>query len=430
LSGSNAGKYMNVLVIGNGGREHAIAWKIKQSPLLSTLFCLPGNAGTDSIAINVPSIITSDSQAIIKFIQEEKIELVIIGPEQPLADGLADILISNNIKVFGPTAAAAKIESSKGFSKTFMKTSGIPTSDFEIFSEIDQALKFINNNSEHINEYVIKADGLAAGKGVILPNSYNEAVAALNKIMNDKVFGDSGNNVIIEKRITGKEVSAHAFSDGNHVIPMPFVCDHKPVFDGNKGPNTGGMGCYSPPQWLSEELQEIINEEISTKTIKALSTIDIDYAGVLYPGLMINDDSMNVLEYNCRFGDPETQILLSKLNSDLLEICVAAAEKKLHNLSIQWDQRPTVGVILASGGYPGKYETGQEITGLADVDADINIFFAGVKRENDKLLTAGGRVMAVVGSGNTLHEAREKTYKNVSKIKFDNMHYRTDIGLI
>ena len=420
---------MNVLLIGNGGREHAIAWKIKQSPLLSTLFCLPGNAGTDSIAINISSIITSDSESIIKLIREEKIELVIIGPEQPLADGLADILISNNIKVFGPTATAAKIESSKRFSKTFMKSFGIPTSDFEIFSEIDQALKFINNNSEHINEYVIKADGLAAGKGVILPNTYNEAVAALNKIMNDKVFGDSGNNVIIEKRITGKEVSAHAFSDGNHIIPMPFVCDHKPVFDGNNGPNTGGMGCYTPPRWLSEELQDTINQEISTKTINAMSAIDIDYAGVLYPGLMINDDSMNVLEYNCRFGDPETQILLSKLQSDLLEICLAVAEKKLDKITIVWDTRPTVGVILASGGYPGKYEVGKEIIGLDYVDDDINVFFAGVKRENDKLVTAGGRVMAVVGSGDTLDEARYKTYKNVKKIKFDNMHYRTDIGL-
>ena len=420
---------MNVLIIGSGGREHAISWKINQSPLLSNLFCLPGNAGTDSIATNITNVDMNDHQAIINFTKSEKINLVIIGPEQPLADGLADILIKNKIYVFGPISKGAQLESSKAFSKIFMKSSGIPTSDFEIFEHINDALDYINDKHKSITDYVIKADGLAAGKGVVLPNNIEEAILAIKQIMSDKIFGDSGNKLVIEKRIPGKEVSAHAFSDGNHVIPMPFVCDHKPVFDGNKGPNTGGMGCYSPPQWLSEELQEIINQEISTKTINALSAIDVDYAGVLYPGLMINDDSMNVLEYNCRFGDPETQILLSKLNSDLLEICLAAAEKKLHNLSIQWDQRPTVGVILASGGYPGKYETGQEITGLADVDDDINIFFAGVKRENDKLMTAGGRVMAVVGSGDTLHEARDKTYKNVKKIKFDNMHYRTDIGL-
>jgi len=347
-----------------------------------------------------------------------------------LADGLADVLNANNIKVFGPTATGAQLEASKSFSKSFMKDAGLPTSNFDIFSDIDSALAFIYKHESSITNYVIKADGLAAGKGVILPNNVEEATHAINQIMSEKIFGDAGNKLIIEERIPGKEVSAHAFSDGKNIIPMPFVCDHKPVFNGNKGPNTGGMGCFSPPQWLSNELQKSINQNISAKTIDSLSKIDIDYTGVLYPGLMINGENINILEYNCRFGDPETQILMSKLQSDLLEICLAAADKRLDQITIKWDERPTVGVILASGGYPGKHEVNKVITGLDDVDDDINVFFAGVKNANGKLLTAGGRVMAVVGSGETLDEAREKTYKNVSKIKFDNMHYRTDIGLI
>ena len=421
---------MNVLIIGNGGREHAIAWKIKQSPLLGTLFCLPGNAGTESIATNLTNIDIAHHQSIIDVVEANTIELVIIGPEQPLADGLADVLNANNIKVFGPTATGAQLEASKSFSKSFMKDAGLPTSNFDIFSDIDSALAFIDKHESSIIDYVIKADGLAAGKGVILPNNVEEATHAINQIMSEKIFGDAGNKLIIEERIPGKEVSAHAFSDGKNIIPMPFVCDHKPVFDGNKGPNTGGMGCFSPPQWLSNELQKSINQNISAKTIDSLSKIDIDYTGVLYPGLMINGENINILEYNCRFGDPETQILMSKLQSDLLEICLAAADKRLDQITIKWDERPTVGVILASGGYPGKHEVNKVITGLDDVDDDINVFFAGVKNANGKLLTAGGRVMAVVGSGETLDEAREKTYKNVSKIKFDNMHYRTDIGLI
>ena len=421
---------MNILIIGNGGREHAIAWKIKQSPLLGTLFCLPGNAGTESIATNLTNIDIAHHQSIIDVVEANTIELVIIGPEQPLADGLADVLNANNIKVFGPTATGAQLEASKSFSKSFMKDAGLPTSNFDIFSDIDSALAFIDKHESSITNYVIKADGLAAGKGVILPNNVEEATHAINQIMSEKIFGDAGNKLIIEERIPGKEVSAHAFSDGKNIIPMPFVCDHKPVFDGNKGPNTGGMGCFSPPQWLSNELQKSINQNISAKTIDSLSKIDIDYTGVLYPGLMINGENINILEYNCRFGDPETQILMSKLQSDLLEICLAAADKRLDQITIKWDERPTVGVILASGGYPGKHEVNKVITGLDDVDDDINVFFAGVKNANGKLLTAGGRVMAVVGSGETLDEAREKTYKNVSKIKFDNMHYRTDIGLI
>ena len=421
---------MNVLIIGNGGREHAIAWKIKQSPLLGTLFCLPGNAGTESIATNLTNIDIAHHQSIIDVVEANTIELVIIGPEQPLADGLADVLNANNIKVFGPTATGAQLEASKSFSKSFMKDAGLPTSNFDIFSDIDSALAFIDKHESSITDYVIKADGLAAGKGVILPNNVEEATHAINQIMSEKIFGDAGNKLIIEERIPGKEVSAHAFSDGKNIIPMPFVCDHKPVFNGNKGPNTGGMGCFSPPQWLSNELQKSINQNISAKTIDSLSKIDIDYTGVLYPGLMINGENINILEYNCRFGDPETQILMSKLQSDLLEICLAAADKRLDQITIKWDERPTVGVILASGGYPGKHEVNKVITGLDDVDDDINVFFAGVKNANGKLLTAGGRVMAVVGSGETLDEAREKTYKNVSKIKFDNMHYRTDIGLI
>ncbi|MDG1990243.1 MAG: phosphoribosylamine--glycine ligase [Dehalococcoidia bacterium] len=421
---------MNVLIIGNGGREHAIAWKINQSPLLDNLFCLPGNAGTESLATNLTNIDIAHHQSIIDAVQANTIDLVIIGPEQPLADGLADSLNANNVKVFGPTATGAKLEASKSFSKSFMKDSGLPTSNFDIFSDIDSALNFINKNESSITDYVIKADGLAAGKGVILPNNIDEATRAINQIMSDKIFGNAGDKLIIEKRIPGKEVSAHAFSDGKNIIPMPFVCDHKPVFDGNKGPNTGGMGCFSPPQWLSEQLQRTINQDISAKTIESLSKINIDYKGVLYPGLMIDGQDINILEYNCRFGDPETQILMSKLQSDLLEICLAAADKKLDQINIKWDQRPTVGVILASGGYPGDYDTGHKITGLADIDDDINVFFAGVKRKDNMLITSGGRVMAVVGSGNTLNEAREKTYKNVSRIKFANMHYRTDIGLI
>jgi phosphoribosylamine---glycine ligase len=416
---------MNVLLVGSGAREHTIAWKLAQSPLLGQLFVAPGNAGTAAIAENLP-IAANDIEGLAAAARDRRIDLVVVGPEEPLARGLVDRLTAAGIPAFGPSGAAAEIESSKVFSKTLMQSHGIPTAAFGTFDSFDEAAAFVR---AHQGPLVVKADGLAAGKGAVVTSSKEEALATLEEMLLRSVFGDAGRRVVVEERLQGREVSAHAFTDGRAVVSMPLSCDHKPVFDGDQGPNTGGMGAYSPPHWLDRATEEWIDQHVTRATVQAMSKEGRPYRGVLYPGLMMTADGPRVLEYNCRFGDPETQVLLPRLKTDLLEVLQAVANNRLEGTVVEWSEDACVGVVLASGGYPGSYETGFPIEGLDEVDADVQVFHAGTKRREDGVVvTAGGRVLTVVATGATLSAAREKAYRNVRHIRFQGVHYRRDIG--
>ena len=416
---------MNVLLVGSGAREHTIAWKLAQSPLLGQLFVAPGNAGTAAIAENLP-IAANDIDGLAAAARERRIDLVVVGPEDPLARGLVDRLAVAGIPAFGPSRAAAEIESSKVFSKTLMQRHGIPTAAFGTFDSFDEAAAFVR---AHQGPLVVKADGLAAGKGAVVTSSKEEALATLEEMLLRSVFGDAGRRVVVEERLQGREVSAHAFTDGRAVVSMPLSCDHKPVFDGDQGPNTGGMGAYSPPHWLDRATEEWIDRHVTRATVRAMFEEGRPYRGVLYPGLMMTADGPRVLEYNCRFGDPETQVLLPRLKTDLLEILLAVANNRLEGTVVEWSEDACVGVVLASGGYPGSYETGFPIEGLDEIDPDVQVFHAGTKqREDGVVVTAGGRVLTVVATGATLSEAREKAYRNVERIRFQGVHYRRDIG--
>ena len=352
---------------------------------------------------------------------------MVIGNEAPLAAGLADRLAVEGVAVFGPTQAAAEIESSKVFAKELMARHGIPTAPFATFDDIDAARAHIEAQPASL---VVKADGLAAGKGVIVTRTKAEALEALETIMSRRAFGSAGERVVIEQRLSGREVSAHAFTDGKTVAHMPFACDHKPVFDGDQGPNTGGMGAYSPPGWLDGSTANTIQREITEAAVRAMMAEGRPYRGVLYPGLMIGDDGPQVIEFNCRFGDPETQVLLPRLESDLLDVLWAVANNRLHEIELRWSDEACVAVVLASGGYPDAYETGFPIDGLAEIDPDVLVFQAGTRRRDDgTLVTAGGRVLTVAAAGATLAEAREKAYRNVERIRFQGRHYRRDIGV-
>ena len=417
---------MNLLLIGSGAREHAIAWKLRQSPRLDDLLVAPGNPGTAELGTNL-SLDTNDFDAISHACRERRIDLVVIGNEAPLAAGLADRLAVEGIAVFGPTQAAAEIESSKLFAKELMARHGIPTAPFATFDDIDAARAHIEAQPAAL---VVKSDGLTAGKGVIVTRTKAEALEALDTIMSRRAFGSAGERVVIERRLSGREVSAHAFTDGETVAHMPFACDHKPVFDGDQGPNTGGMGASSPPGWLDESTANIIQKEITEAAVRAMMAEGRPYRGVLYPGLMIGDDGPHVIEFNCRFGDPETQVLLPRLESDLLDVLWAVANNRLHEIELRWSEEACVAVVLASGGYPDAYETGFPIDGLAELDSDVLVFQAGTRRRDDgALVTAGGRVLTVAAAGATLVEAREKAYRNVERIRFQGSHYRRDIGV-
>jgi phosphoribosylamine--glycine ligase len=417
---------MNVLLIGSGAREHTIAWKLSQSPLVGQLFIAPGNAGTAAIAENLP-VAANDIEGLAAAARDRRIDLVVVGPEEPLARGLVDRLATAGVPAFGPSRAAAEIESSKVFSKTLMQSHGIPTAAFGTFDSFDEAAAFVR---AHQGPLVVKADGLAAGKGAVVTASKEEALATLEEMLLRSAFGDAGRRVVVEERLQGREVSAHAFTDGRAVVPMPLSCDHKPVFDGDQGPNTGGMGAYSPPAWLDRAKEEWIDRHVTRATVEAMSKEGRPYRGVLYPGLMMTADGPRVLEYNCRFGDPETQVLLPRLKTDLLEILQAVANNRLEGTVVEWSEDACVGVVLASGGYPGSYETGLPIEGLDEVDADVQVFHAGTKRREDGVVvTAGGRVLTVVATGATLADAREKAYRNVERIRFQGVHYRRDIGI-
>ena len=417
---------MNLLLIGSGAREHTIAWKLRQSPRLDELLVAPGNPGTAELGTNL-SLDSNDLDAISHACRERRIDLVVIGNEAPLAAGLADRLAVEGVAVFGPTQAAAEIESSKVFAKELMARHGIPTAPFATFDDIDAARAHIEAQPAAL---VVKADGLAAGKGVIVTRTKAEALEALETIMSRRAFGPAGERVVIERRLSGREVSAHAFTDGETVAHMPFACDHKPVFDGDQGLNTGGMGAYSPPGWLGGSTANTIQQEITEAAVRAMMAEGRPYRGVLYPGLMIGDDGPQVIEFNCRFGDPETQVLLPRLESDLLDVLWAVANNRLHEIELRWSDEACVAVVLASGGYPGAYETGFPIDGLAEIDPDVLVFQAGTRRRDDgALVTAGGRVLTVAAAGATLAEAREKAYRNVERIRFQGRHYRQDIGV-
>ncbi len=417
---------MNVLVVGSGAREHAIAWKLRQSPKLTDLLVAPGNAGTAGLGQNL-AIRTADFEGICRAAVDHRVELVVVGPEQPLADGLVDRLAVRGIAAFGPSLAAARIEASKAFAKELMRRHGIPTAASATFTNRTDARNYVQGLAA---PPVVKADGLTAGKGAFVCDSTEEALRAIDLMMGvDAIFGEAGRTVVIEERLSGREVSAHAFSDGVTVAPMPFSCDYKRARDGDQGPNTGGMGAYSPPPWLDAAAAGHIDQQITEATVRAMMREGVPYRGVLYPGLMVTPDGPRVLEFNCRLGDPETQVLLPRLKPDLLEICWAVANNRLHEVQVEWSDDACVGVVLASGGYPDDYQTGFSISGLAAVEPDVLVFHAGTAfAEDGSVVTAGGRVLTVAATGPTLADARAKAYRNVQHIHFSRCHYRRDIA--
>ncbi len=417
---------MNTLLLGSGAREHAIAWKLAQSPRLTKLWAAPGNPGIAAYGELVPDVPATDLDAVVRLAERIRADLVIVGPDDPLAAGVVDRLTAEGIPTFGPTAAAARIEASKSFAKQIMADAGIDTAASATFDDPDAAEAYVRSLDHPV---VVKADGLALGKGVTVCDDVDQAIAAINAAMRGGAFGASGARVVIEERMYGREVSAHAFSDGTTVRHMPFSCDHKPVFDGDRGPNTGGMGVYSPPAWLPDLTAEAIRQNVTERAVRAMADAGHPYAGVLYPGLMITATGPRVVEFNARFGDPETEVLLPKVRTDLLDICDAVAHGRLADVEVAWDDTATVGVMMASEGYPGSYPSGRPITGIDTVDADVQVFLAGAAMSNEgRLVTAGGRVLCVVASAPTIAEARARAYDNVARIHFEGAHYRTDIA--
>lgn len=414
------------MVIGGGGREHTLAWKIAQSPKVEKVFVAPGNAGTALIAENL-SFQPTDIEALGKAAKDKGIDLVLVGPEASLALGIVDHFNSLGIPAFGSTKAATQIESSKVFARNLMEKYGIPCPKGAIFSSYPEAYRYLERQQPPI---VIKADGLAAGKGTIIAGSMREANKALSDIMEAKVFGSAGDKIIIDEYVTGREVSLIAFTDGQTVSPMVPACDYKKIGDGDQGPNTGGMGSYSPPGFFSTELIEKATNTILLPAIRAMASEGITYKGVLYAGLMVVDEKLLVLEFNARFGDPESQAVLPLLKTDLVDILLAVTQGNLDQVKIGWSSEACVGVVMASAGYPGSYETGFPIKGLDEVDKDLLIFHAGTKLGDDgKVYTNGGRVLTVVSTGKDMAEAQAKVYRNLPNIYFEGCHYRKDIAL-
>ena len=417
---------MNVLVVGNGAREHAICWKLAQSPMVERLFVAPGNAGTHEIAANLP-IGAEDIPALLEFASENAIDLTIVGPEAPLAKGIVDEFTDAGLLAFGPSQSAARIESSKAFAKMLMADCSIPTAASETFTDFEQASAYLETCPIPI---VIKADGLAAGKGVTVAQTREQAQAALREAMVDRQFGDAGHCVVIEECMEGQEVSVFAFVDGAYVSPMIAACDYKRVGDGNTGPNTGGMGSFSPPLPLhwNADIEALVRATIMEPVSKGLVDIDSPYRGVLYMGMMLTKEGPKVVEFNCRFGDPETQVIIPRLKSDLAEVLLAAAQGNLRESRIEWDERACVGVVTASGGYPASYATGFSISGISDVGDEAIVFHAGTKSVDGKVVTDGGRVLTVAALADTLEDARATAYDNIGRITFEGGFYRTDIA--
>lgn len=419
---------MKVLVVGSGGREHALAWKISQSPKVKKMYCAPGNGGTLDIAENV-SIAATDIEGMADFAAREKIDLTVVGPELPLTLGIADEFEKRNLRIFGPDKKAAQIEGSKVFAKQFLDRHKIPTARFKIADSVDQANKILNSG-EFSFPMVIKADGLAAGKGVLICPSKKEAEEALGTVMVEKKFGEAGNRIVVEEFLTGKEASFIVVTDGAKVLPFVTTMDHKPVYDGDKGPNTGGMGAISPSPFIDQELFAKIMDTIVFPTITRMLEEGRKYCGVLYVGLMLTKEGPKVLEYNCRFGDPETQPQVLRMESDLVEVLLAAIEGNVLEKEIQWSHKPSACVVLASGGYPLKYEKGKKIQGFKKTSKipGIMLFHAGTKSKEDEYYTDGGRIVGVCASEETLEDTMKIIYKAISSIYFEAMHYRRDIG--
>ncbi len=418
---------MKILVVGSGGREHAIIRKLAESPKVDKIYAAPGNGGISCDAECV-AIGAMDKEGMVSFAKENEIDLVFVAPDDPLADGMVDTLMANGIRAFGPLANAAVIESSKVFSKNLMKKYGIPTADYETFDDPEKAVAYIVEKGKY--PVVIKADGLALGKGVIIAQSEEEARAAVKEIMEDKKFGASGNNVVVEEFLTGPEVSVLAFTDGIALKPMVSSKDHKRAYDNDEGLNTGGMGTISPNPYYTDEIADICMKTIFEPTVAAMNSENRTFKGCLYFGLMITPDGPKVIEYNARFGDPETQVVLPRLKTDLVDIIEAVIDGKLSQLNIEWTNEATACVVMASGGYPLAYKKGIEINGL-DENGQVSgatVYHAGTKLENGKFLTNGGRVLGVTASGKTLDAALEKAYAAVEKISFEGAHYRKDIG--
>ncbi len=409
-----------VLVIGSGGREHALVWKLSQSDC--TIYCAPGNGGISELAQCVP-IKADDILGLLTFAKQEKIDLTIVGPEVPLGLGIVDEFEKHNLKIFGPNKKAAQLETSKQFAKNFCRKYNLPTPGFESFTDSANAKRYIETRRFPI---VIKASGLAAGKGVIIAQNQEQAFATIDRIIEKKEFGKAGGTIVIEDFISGQEVSMLAFSDGNTIIPMIPARDHKPLLDGNKGPNTGGMGTYAPIPELKDPWITRIQNEIFNPMTQALKKEDIEYKGIIYAGLIMSGDSFSILEFNCRWGDPEAEVLLPLLKSDLVSLCYDTIDGKLKQP--EWKNEYALTVIAASGGYPEKYETGKQIIGNLGNTENTIVFHCGTKKEDNQYLTTGGRVLAITGLGKTLAQAKENSYSAIKKINFDKMYYRPDIG--
>lgn len=417
---------MKILVIGSGGREHALVWKLKQSPRVTDIYCAPGNAGMCQLATCLP-IAASDQASLLQFARDAAIDLTVVGPDDVLAGGLVDLFEASGLRIFGPTKEAAQLESSKVFAKEFMFRHGIPTARSGHFSDSEEALKFAASMDCPM---VVKADGLALGKGVIIAATHAEAATAIHEIMVERKFGDAGRQVVIEEFLEGEECSIHALVDGNSYLLFPGAQDHKRALDGDQGLNTGGMGTFSPPsKLLTPEMEERVRTEVLEPFIKGLQADGLHYRGMLFPGLMITAGGLKVLEFNCRFGDPETQVLLARLESDLLELLEATIDGRLESVKARWNPQAAVCVIMASGGYPGAYEGGKVIEGLEAASQSATVFHAGTKRVDGPCVTAGGRVLGVTALDDTLAAAREKAYQAVARIHFEGMQFRRDIAV-
>ena len=417
---------MKVLVVGGGGREHALIRKIKESSKVDEIFCTPGNGGI-SYDAKCFDVSATDIDGVVDLAKKLSVDLVVVAPDDPLVAGMVDALNDAGFKTFGPRANAAIIEGSKVFSKELMQKYNIPTAEYKVFDNANDAIEYIKEKNEFPT--VIKADGLALGKGVIIPENLDDAVAGVKEIMEDKIFGASGNNIVVEEFLTGPEVSVLAFTDGKCVKPMVSSMDHKRALDGDKGLNTGGMGTVSPNPYYTEEVAAECMDKIFMPTINAMNQEGRTFKGCLYFGLMITPKGPKVIEYNCRFGDPETQVVLPRLKTDIIDIFEAINNETLSELDIEWNEKACACVIMASGGYPKSYKKGVEITGLTLGQLDgVTVYHAGTKIENDKLVTSGGRVLGVTALGDSLADALKKSYEAVENIHFDNAHYRKDIG--
>lgn len=419
---------MNVLVIGQGGREHAMAWKLSQSPKVSKVFCAPGNAGTDRDFVNV-DIDANDGERLVKFAKKENIALTIVGPEAPLVAGVVDAFLAAGLKVFGPTKAAAQLEGSKAFCKEIMRQASIPTADYRVFVDPTDAVNFIKDREEA--PLVVKADGLCAGKGVTVCSTKDEAIAAVHSMMVDKAFGAAGNKIVIEERLVGQEVSILAIVDGRTIVTLEAAQDHKAAYDGDTGPNTGGMGAYSPAPFATPELMDNVISKILIPTVHTMRRNGVEFKGVLYAGLMLTNQGPKVLEYNVRLGDPEAQAILMRLKTDLFEVFNAAAEGKLASLpELEWDERPSICVVMASEGYPGALSTGHPIRGIPEADElpNVKVFHAGTAIQGGQVVNTGGRVLGVTALGDDLSDAKRRAYEAVKCIRWQGAWCRKDIS--